>query len=312
LLYGALDQGERLDWLHSGVIVAMLAAGLFLAAAAWARRMAQPNPILKLDFLKTRNIIILAASIFVFRFVHLAPIILIPGFLGNIQHYRALETGRALAWVALPQFVVVWLVAVIIIYTNSRLILAAGLTLVAASCWICANVDSSWAGSSFEAIELALATGLACSFIGLVASIVLQALEAGALNSAANAATFSGFMHFVRIFGGAVGVAIMTRFISVREQFHSNLLGLNVQSGSWLTNERLRMLSGGLLHGSTGPDEAQARAVVLLGQQVHAQAYTQAIADGFVLMAWVVVGFLLVMLLLRPGKVSYKDVRKMR
>jgi outer membrane protein TolC len=37
-------------------------------------------------------------------------------------------------------------------------------------------------------------------------------------------------MHVVRIFGGAVGVAAMTRFISVREQFHSNLLGLRVQT----------------------------------------------------------------------------------
>jgi DHA2 family multidrug resistance protein len=289
----------------------MLAAGVFLVAAAWARRMLLPNPILKLDFLKTRNIIILAGSIFVFRFVHLAPIILIPGFLGNIQHYRALETGRALAWVALPQFVVVWLVAAIVIYTNSRLVLAVGLTVIAASCWICANVDPSWAGSSFEVIELALAIGLACAYIGLVSSIVLQALEEGALNSAANAATFSGLMHFVRILGGAVGVAIMTRFVSVREQFHSNLLGLNVQSGSWLTSERLRMLSGGLLPVSTGPDESQARALALLSQQVRAQAYTQAIADGFVLIAWVVVGFLFVMLLLRPGKVSYKDLRKM-
>src|SRR5271165_5050249 len=30
LLYGALDQGERLYWLHSGVIVGMLVAGVFL------------------------------------------------------------------------------------------------------------------------------------------------------------------------------------------------------------------------------------------------------------------------------------------
>jgi MFS transporter, DHA2 family, multidrug resistance protein len=34
LLYAALDQGERLDWLNSGVIVALVAAGLFLASAA--------------------------------------------------------------------------------------------------------------------------------------------------------------------------------------------------------------------------------------------------------------------------------------
>jgi DHA2 family multidrug resistance protein len=119
-------------------------------------------------------------------------------------------------------------------------------------------------------------------------------------------------MHFIRIFGGQVGVAAMTRFISVREQFHSNLLGLHVQIGSWLTDERVRMLTGGLLQGSAGPEEAQDRAVGILSEQVRAQAYTLAISDGFLLIGWVVVAYLLLMLLLRPGHVSYKDLRNMQ
>jgi DHA2 family multidrug resistance protein len=104
----------------------------------------------------------------------------------------------------------------------------------------------------------------------------------------------------------------MTRFVSVREQLHSSLLGLHVQIGSWLTDERLRMLSGGVLPSSTGPEEAQYRAVRILGQQVRAQAYTLATADGFILVGWVVVAYLMMMLLLRPGKVSYMDLRKMQ
>jgi DHA2 family multidrug resistance protein len=161
-------------------------------------------------------------------------------------------------------------------------------------------------------VEVLLATGFAGTYVGLVSSIVLEGLEAGALTSAANAATFSGLMHFIRIFGGQVGVAVMTRFVTVREQFHSNLLGLHVQAGSWLTDERLRMLSGGVLPGSTGPEEAQYRAVGILGQQVRAQAYTLATADGFILVGWVVVAYLMLMLLLRPGKFSYMDLRKMQ
>jgi DHA2 family multidrug resistance protein len=148
--------------------------------------------------------------------------------------------------------------------------------------------------------------------VGLVGNIVLEGLEAGALTSAANAATFSGLMHFIRIFGGQVGVAAMTRFITVREKFHSNLLGLDVQVGSWLTDERLRMLTGGLLPGSTGLEEAQNRAVGILGEQVRAQAYTLASADGFILIGWIVVAYLMLMLLLRPGKFSYMDLRKMQ
>src|SRR5262245_41664889 len=55
LLYGAMDQGERLDWLNSGVIVAMLSAGIFLLAAAFVRRIFHPNPTLSLSFLNSRN-----------------------------------------------------------------------------------------------------------------------------------------------------------------------------------------------------------------------------------------------------------------
>ena len=310
LLYAALDQGERLDWLHSGTIVALTVAGLFLLLCAFIRRLAYKNPFANLGFLKSRNIAILASSIFVFRFVMLTPVLLIPGFLGNIQRYRAIQTGHALAWVAAPQFALVWLIAVLVVYTNSRLIFGVGLTIIAVSCWVCANVDPSWAGVSFERTELALAVGLACAYIGMIGSIVLQALEAGALNPV-NVATFSGLMHFVRIFGGGVGAAILNHFLSVREKFHSNLVGLHVDAGNWLTSERLRLLTGGLFANSTGIDESQARAVALLNQQVRAQAYTQAIADGFVLMCWIVVGFLLAMLFLRPAHISYKDLRKM-
>ena len=274
--------------------------------------MLQPNPTLELSFLRSRNIIILALSIFVFKFVHLATIVLIPGFLGNIQQYRTLQTGHALAWVALPMLAIVWLVASMVLHTTSRLTLALGLTAVAIGSWVCSQVDTVWAGTNFEGVELLLAAGFGCTYIGLVSSIVLEGLEAGALTSAASAATFSGLMHFVRIFGGQIGTAGMTHFISVREKVHSNLLGLHVQAGSWLADERLRLLGGGMLSGSAGPDEAQSRAISILSQQVRAQAYTLATSDGFLLTCWMVVLYLLLMLFLRPAKISFLDLRKMK
>ena len=312
LLVGAFDQGERLYWLNSGVIVAMVVAGVFLLVVTCISRGRQPNPLANLSFLNTRNIIILATSILVFRFVLLVVYVLIPGFLGNIEGYRAVQTGQTLAWVALPQFAVVWLVALTIIRTNSRLVMALGFAVIAAASWIFSHVDSSWAGTSFQLVELAVTAGLACAYVGMVGSIVLQALEAGALKSAANIATFSGLMHFSRIFGGTAGVAILTHFISAREKFHSNMIGLHVQTGNWLTRGRLQMFAWGLLPKSTGLHESRARGVALLGEQVRAQAYTLAIADGFVLISWVVLGFLLVMLLLKPGKITYNDLREMQ
>jgi DHA2 family multidrug resistance protein len=312
LLVGALSQGERLDWLNSGVIVGMLAGGVFLVGAAWVRRIRDPNPVVALGFLKNRNIIILAGSIFVFRFTLLAEYLLIPAFLGNVQRYRPLQTGRVLAWVAAPQVVVVGLVAVLAIYTDSRLILAIGLTATAVACWLCAHLGSSWAGSSFEIFQLMLAPALACSYIGLVGSIVLEALESGALDRAEDVSTYSAFMHFARIFGGAVGVALMTRAVSVREQFHSNMLGLHVQAGTWLTEHRLHLLTAGLFPASAGLPEAHDRALAILSGQVRAQAYTMAVADGFLLIGWMAAAYLILMLFLRPARISYHDLRHMQ
>ena len=308
LLYGALDQGERLDWFNSGTIVAMFAGGIFLFGAALVRRISQPNPVLNLKFLNTRNIIILALSIFVFKFMHLAAIVLVPGFLGNIQRYRPLETGHTLAWVALPMLIFVWLVAILVVYLDSRVVLAVGLGLGVVCCWLWSHLDSSWAGNSFQIVELLMSAALACTYIGLVSSIVLEGLEAGALTSPSNAATFSGFMHFIRIFGGQVGVAAMNRVLSVREKFHSNTL---VQMNEWLTDKRVHTLTAGMLPHSSGPEGAQSRAVAILSQQVRAQAYTLATSDGFILITWVAFSYLFLMLFLRPGKISFKDLKKM-
>src|SRR5207245_4207276 len=96
LIYGALEQGERLDWLNSGVIVAMLTAGAFLLLVAVIRRWLSPNPMVNLPFLAYRNTLLLGAGLFSFRFVLLAVSFLIPAYLGAIQNYRPLQTGNVL------------------------------------------------------------------------------------------------------------------------------------------------------------------------------------------------------------------------
>jgi DHA2 family multidrug resistance protein len=84
-----------------------------------------------------------------------------------------------------------------------------------------------------------------------------------------------------------------------------------VQAGNWLTDERVRALSAGFLSPSSGSEEAQSRAIDILGVQVRAQAYTMAISDGFVVIGWMIVVYLLLLLLLKPAKFSYQDLRKM-
>jgi len=305
LIYGALDQGERLNWLESGVIVAMLTTGAFLIIAAIIRRWVSPNPLVNLPFLKKRNTLILGSSLFTFRFVLLAIALLVPAFLGAIQGYRPLETGRVLLWVVGPQLFVGIITAWLMRRIDSRLILAGGFATVAVACLMNTHLTSAWAGDNFWTSQLVIGVGLSVTFVAMVGSLVQQAADSGALLRPMDVLTYSAFIHTIRLFGGEVGTAFMQRFITLREEFHSNLIGLHVEAGNWLTDERLRMLTGGVAGNSSGVDEAQKRAAALLGGQIRQQAYTLAYMDGFMLIAWACVGMIVLIAVLKPMKIFF-------
>lgn len=310
LIYGALDQGQRLDWWRSGVFVGMLVSGLALLFAALVRRYFQPNPLVNLPFLNARNIVILGLGVFTIRFALLAPLAGIPGFLGSIQQYRPIQVGAALAWVAAPQFVLVWIAAIAAVFIQPRIVMAAGFATVGMACWMAARVDSSWSGASFRIPELLLAAGIAAAFVGLVVNLLLLAVEMGATTNVANTATYSAWMHTMRLMGGEIGAVIFGRFVAVREQLHSNMLGQHVDAGNWLTDERLRGVALALAPASAGLEEAQARSAAILSSQVRAQALSLSYSDAFLLIAWTIAGFLILLVFLRPSTISLRPQEK--
>jgi MFS transporter, DHA2 family, multidrug resistance protein len=310
LIYGALDQGQRLDWWRSGVFVGMLSAGVALLLAALVRRYFQPNPLVNLPFLNARNIVILGLGVFTIRFALLGPLAGIPGFLGSIQQYRPIQVGAALAWVAAPQFVLVWIAAIAAVFIQPRIVMAAGFAMVAIACWMAAHVDSSWAGGSFLVPELMLAAGIAAAFVGLVVNLLVLAVEMGATTNVANTATYSAWMHTMRLMGGEIGAVIFARFVAVREQLHSNVLGQHVDAGNWITDERLRGVALALAPSSAGFEEAQARSATVLAGQVRVQALSLSYSDAFQLIAWAIAGFLLLLVFLRPSTISLRPQEK--
>jgi DHA2 family multidrug resistance protein len=193
------------------------------------------------------------------------------------------------------------------VFVPPRLVMAAGFFTIAMACLMAAHVDSSWSGNSFRAPEFVFAVGVAVAFVGLVTSLVLLALETGAVASVANMSTFSGWMHTMRLLGGQIGTVLFARFLNVREQWHSNIIGQNVDAGNWLTTERLSALTAAVIPSSSGLNEAQARSVGLLSAQVRAQAYTLASSDAFMLIAWAIVGYLLLLVFLRPTTINLRQ-----
>jgi MFS transporter, DHA2 family, multidrug resistance protein len=307
LLYIALDQGQRLDWFHSSLIVGLTVAGALLVGAAVVRHFLLPNPLVNFQFLIRRNTLLLALVLVSFRFVMLATVVSIPSFLGSVRGFLPLQEAPVLFWVALPQFVLGIAAMALMSKVDPRLILTAGFSLVGIACLLNSRVTSVWAGPNFSMSQAVMAVGLALAFNSMVGSIILEVIDTGALSRPVDVLTFAGFFQVIRLFGGEMGSAFMAHFIAIREQFHSNMLGLNVQLGSGLTDHRLLGLRGAFSTYSTGLT-ATGRAAEALTLQIRQQAFTLAISDSFILLASCCVACLIVVAFMSTVPTQYQQV----
>ena len=312
LILAACEQGERLDWWRSGVFTALFASGSFLLVCTLIRRLRGPNPLVDMPYLRHRNTILLGTGLFFFRFFLVTTIILIPQSLA-IHGFEPDQIGPAVIWTA-ASFVPLAFVAGVLLVSNvdPRLLLATGFAGMAFASFLNAGMSSAWAAPDFYRAEFLMGFGQCFAFIGLVSAIILQGLFSGGLSKPQRILTFSAFFHTVRIFGGTIGAILMGRFIAEREKLHSNLLGLHVQQGNWITDGSIRQLTAGLFAKSSSLAQATGRAVDVVTARLRLQAYTLTLIDGFYLVAWVCVIALFFVALLRESPLKYGDLSAMQ
>lgn len=308
VLYAALDQGERLDWWRSGLFIALIVCGSFLTLCGLLRRLFGPNPLVALPYLRQWNTLILGILLFFFRFCLLSTIVLVPLSL-SIQGFEPDQIGPALIWTALPQLPLAFIVAFLLSRNaDPRLIMASGFAIVALACWMNSALTSAWSAENFYRTELLMGTGQSFAFLGLVATIILQGLFSGGLAKPQWILTFSAFFHTVRLFGGNSGAVYMSHFISVREKFHSNILGLHVETGSTITDGSLLQMGAGVFPKSSGLAAAAGRSAGILSARLRLQAYTLTVNDGLYLVAIACIFGMVLNALLREAPLKYGEV----
>jgi DHA2 family multidrug resistance protein len=308
MLLAACEQGERLDWWRSGVFNALFAAGTFFLLCALVRRLRGPNPLVALPYLLKWNTMLLGSLLFWFRFTLCTTIILVPQALA-IRGFEADQIGPAIIWSAIPLIPLAFTAALLLLRKfDPRLLLAIGLTCTAFAAWLNSQYSSTWAAENFYRTELLTGIGQGFAFIGLVGCIVLQAIFAGALAKPEWVLTFSAFFHTIRIFGGTAGAIYMGHFLAQREKLHSNLLGLHVSGGDWITGQNVHAMTASLYSKSSGMAAAGARAIDLIAARLRLQAYSLSILDGFLLIAWSCACALIFVALLRQSPLDYGDL----
>ena len=308
MLYAAIDQGERLDWRRSDLFNALFFGGVFLVVCAIVRRFRMPNPLVAVPYLRQWNTILLGIALFFFRFCLVSTIILIPQSLA-VQGFVADQIGPAVIWSALPLLFIALIAGLLMANKlDSRFLMASGFVCMAFACYLNADLTSAWSASNYYRTELLLGVGQGFAFIGLVGTIILQGIFSGGMSKPQWILTFSAFFHTVRLFGGNMGAVYMAHFIAQREKLHSNLLGLRLQRGNWITDTNIHQLATGLLSKSSGVAAATGRAVAVISARLRLQAYTLSIIDAFYLVAWACAVMLVLIVLLRKSPLNYGDL----
>ncbi|HEY1798342.1 MAG TPA: MFS transporter [Stellaceae bacterium] len=289
LIYAGLDQGNRIDWFNSGLVNGLLLGGAVLVIAFFIYEWWTPYPLVHLPVLAKPNVWGPALLISLYGFGSTATGYVLPDYLTRIQGLRDIQISDTLNWIALPQVVLVPLVALLVRRIDARHILVVGFATIAIGSWMDTGLTHDWASGDFLPSQCVEAVGLAFAITALVTYAISHITPA-------QAAAIATTIQIARLMGAELGSAVIQTFVRVREQTHSNLLGLHVESGATATAGAQAQLSG-LLASHAG--DPAAKSIGLLAATVQREAYVLAYIDAFWLIAWASLAGLLVIVLLR-------------
>ncbi|MBV8779421.1 MAG: hypothetical protein JO258_19680 [Alphaproteobacteria bacterium] len=294
LLYAGLDQGNRLDWLHSGPVCGLLLGGALLVAAFVVQEARCEYPLIHLPVLILPNVAVPALLISLYGFGSTATGYVLPDYLTRVQGLRDLQIGDVLNLIALPQFVLVPAVALLVRRFDARLPLVFGFAMIAIGSWMNTGLTHDWAGADFLPSQIVQALGLSFAITALITYAISHITPA-------QAAPIAATIQIARLLGAEIGTAAIQTFVRMREQTYSNLIGQHVVGGSVLTEGAAAQLAVPFDGRAIGLGDPAAQGVGVLAAKVQHEAYVLAYIDAFWLIAWVsLAGILLVLFLRTP------------
>ncbi|MHC1945680.1 MFS transporter [Bradyrhizobium sp. UFLA06-06] len=281
MVYAGLDQGNRLDWLSSGTVMALLIGGGLLIVAFMINEMVARRPWAHFNVLFSRNIGLSLIVILLYTLTSLSNSSLVPNFLGTVAALRPEQSGVLLfTYGALPMFVLVPISILLLRHLDPRIVVVLGFSAFAAANLWGTQLSHVWAREDFVGIVLLTSIGQAFTLL----PIIIMALS----NSDPSRATaFAAYIQIMRLGGAEIGVALMGTWLRVREQIHSNYLGQHVQNGNIDVVNLLKRLAGEF--SGHGIGTATGRAVGTLAALVQREANTLAYIDGFWLCFWLAI-----------------------
>ncbi len=192
------------------------------------------------------------------------------------------------------EFLIVLPLGYVLKRIDGRYVLALGNLMIGIACLMATNLTSEWVTEDFLPSQILQALGQSFALTSLIVLVIKSISPADAL-------TIGSLLQLSRLFGGEIGTSFMQTFVRIREQIHSNLIGLHVDGLAPVVIDRLTTYQNVVGAHSADRAVSAARATKLLGTTVAQQAAVLAYIDGFLAAAaGAAVCLLLVAMVQRP------------
>jgi len=197
----ALIEGNDWGW-GSGRIIALLAAAVVLLIAfAWLESRVRA-PIVQLEFLRNRNFAGALVVAFIISFSMLGMFFFMALYIQNILGYSPLEAGVRFLPTTLVIMVVAPIAGRLTDRIGARVPIVAGLTLVAVSLYLQAQITDTTGYSSLLVPFILMGFGI---------GLTMSPMSTAAMNAVhvAKSGLASGLLSMSRMVGGTFGVAVL-------------------------------------------------------------------------------------------------------
>jgi DHA2 family multidrug resistance protein len=278
MIYAGLDQGNRLDWLESGTVMALLIGGGVLFLGFMINETLVLQPWAHFNVLFSRNVGLSLVAILLYTLTSLSNSSLVPNFLILVGSMRPEQSGvLLLTYGALPFFALVPVSIYLLRHFDARTVVVLGFSAFAAANLWGTQLSHDWAREDFVGVVLLQSVGQAFTLLPIIILLLSNV-------DPSRATTIAAYIQIMRLGGAEIGVALMGTWLRVREQIHSNYLGLHIQNGTFDVTRLLKQLGDYFV--SHGAGAAPARALGTLSARVQREANVLAYIDGFWLCFW--------------------------
>jgi DHA2 family multidrug resistance protein len=282
-----LEEGNRDGWLESPLIMLLGAIALVSLVTFVVHELETPHPVVDFRVFKDRGYAAATALNFLIGTSLFAGSFLYSLFCGAILKYSALDIGLVFLKGSWIQILLMPIVGQLIGKIDARRLIAVGIVGIFASLWMNGHLTQTADTHTMTMPIFVRSCALALCFVPL-SVVALSGLRADQRGNA------TGLFNMTRELGGSIGTAWMSTMLDrTSKQYTADLAG-HVDAVS--AGPDVAALQHGAFSSSFDP---LGGALSVLNLRVSSQALVRAFNDGFITLALLFLGSLVLLLLLR-------------